>query len=81
MLQSLEEKSIEIPQKRRRSASGHSSTAASNLVPLKLRKPHEHLFGQLHVKEFVQKLSSLGIQDARVEEVGNGCLIIAMVRG
>eukprot|EP00095_Tigriopus_kingsejongensis_P004426 maker-scaffold731_size105367-snap-gene-0.13 protein:Tk04426 transcript:maker-scaffold731_size105367-snap-gene-0.13-mRNA-1 annotation:"integrator complex subunit 9" len=73
-LQPIEDKPIEIPQKRKR-----ESRNSTSQVPLQARKPTEYLYGRLNVKEFVQKLSSMGIQDARLEEISKGCSIINMV--
>ncbi|TRY72412.1 hypothetical protein TCAL_03963 [Tigriopus californicus] len=79
-LLAIEDKPIEIPQKRKRDSRGliasSLSTSSTPLIPIKSRKPAEYLYGKLNVKEFVQKLSAIGIQDARVEELSKGCSII-----
>ncbi len=88
---------MEIPSKRRKSRGGGGSSGGaivpasavpvsssmSSIVPLRLRKPQEYLYGRLSVAEFVQKLSALGITDARVEQdeenCSSGCVMIHLV--
>jgi hypothetical protein len=75
------DKPVEIPSKRKKPSSQSSASTRSPqaLVPVKLQRPGEYLYGKLNIGDFVQKLSALGIKDARVEEVSTGSSIIHLV--
>ena len=48
-------------------------------LPLKHRVPSGHLFGRLDLRQVTQRLSSAGINDARVEQVNPGNFMIHLV--
>jgi len=41
-------------------------------IPLTEQRPNHYLFGKLNTAEFVQKLATMGFQDAKAETGGNG---------
>ena len=53
-----------------------SSTGTLSRLPLKLCRSEANLHGTLDVRDVMQKLTSVNILDARVEEISTGNFII-----